>query len=260
MVRLSFFYCCGALLTGCVSKQNRTLYENIDQNGKRVIVKKTFDEHAMLIQEERLDKDSVRNGAYWEYKDGKIKCTGHFADNKKDGTWKYFDATGAIQEKESWFNGKRFGEQFHYYNTGGRRLSAYLFDNLEGTELFKALFDSNGKITRSIGAPLYLAYNKADLKVNEELDMIFFFGAPPKCTYKLNISEWSSARHPKCLSSVTVVDSSGEVQRDYMGEKYLLQKTYAEKGVYDWKFDFSVNDGSGRAIVHDTTSQQVLVN
>jgi antitoxin component YwqK of YwqJK toxin-antitoxin module len=51
----------------------------------------------------------VKHGPYfYYYESGKLKVSGNFANDKKHGTWKYFDEQGNITKTEEYKNGELF--------------------------------------------------------------------------------------------------------------------------------------------------------
>lgn len=49
----------------------------------------------------------VKNGPYTRYfENGNLECSGYYFNEKKDGTWKYYDQKGIIVKTEHWNKGQ----------------------------------------------------------------------------------------------------------------------------------------------------------
>lgn len=251
------------IMLGCKSEKNRVTYENQVIGGKQKIIMRRFDANAGLVLEEQLNKDSAKDGLHHEYEHGKIKCQGYYVNDKKDSTWEYFGNAGQILKKENWLRGRRFGEQLLYFETKGFEkreavLNVYGFDNVEGDRICNIYFDSSRKFIKAEGTPLFLAYNRDHIDQGKSLELIFFFGAPDSLKYRLQIDEYDVAEN-KRLSTALVEDTTANLQRLYLGEKFSYLKRYQTKGVYRWVVDFSITGSSSHVIIKDTSSLLVTV-
>lgn len=150
----------------------RTVYRKIKLGDSTLIEKKTFDKNGSLIIDEILNKDSINNGYYREFDDGKIYKFGNYQNGKKNGTWFYLDFAGDTIKVENWLSGKRFGEQIQYYipmvHDNRHNIYKYSFLNLDGVELFRMLNDTIGNIISLKGSPsivhsIVKVLNKANL-------------------------------------------------------------------------------------------------
>jgi hypothetical protein len=247
-----------AVIFSCENNRIKIVYEST-ANG---IERKTFDSKGDLTEDIQLGKDSIKSGFYKTFRLGKISCLGFYKKGIKDSTWKSFDSSGNIISQENWLTGNQFGEQtrFQVKNKSGRgmSLSEYNFNNLGGKHLFTMSVDSHSKITNIKGVPLYVAYNRDNIKPNEVFESMYFFGVPPTFSYKLNIKE-VNILNENTLFETTISDTTAVVQNLYLGKKYSIKKKEAESGIYDWIIIFILKDEKRRNVLNDTSSIRVVV-
>jgi hypothetical protein len=180
----------------------------------------------------------------------------------KDSNWMSFDSSCNIISQENWLTGNQFGEQMRFQATNesdrGMFLSEYDFNNIEGEQLFTMNLDSQSQIKNINGVPLFVAYNRNNIKPNEEFEAMYFFGVPPTFSYKLNIREINVLKK-NTLFETTISDTTAAVQNVYLGKKYSIKKKEAESGIYDWIITFILKDGKQKNILKDTSSIRVFV-
>jgi hypothetical protein len=98
-----------------------------------------------------------------------LECIGLFKDGEKDSTWLFYDSVkGNITKLQNWFEGRQFGEQKEFYSNG--KIKEYQFNNVSGKKVFEASFDENQKINHVKGFPIYIAFNRDALHINEVFD------------------------------------------------------------------------------------------
>jgi antitoxin component YwqK of YwqJK toxin-antitoxin module len=248
-----FAYLIAFVFISCKNKSSVT-FENVASGNKQFIIEKVFDPKGDVINELQLSIDSIKNGFYKEYDLGRVKCLGYYKNGLKDSTWTYFGTDSEISKKENWFNGKKFGEQLEYTAS----IDKYIFNSIEGDTLFYMSFDKNSRAIASNGSPLYIAYNNQNIKINNEFDLICFFGIPPKCSYQMNIDEWD-VNNNKQLSHVVLSDKSDDVLNLYFGKKFMKTKVYNIPGIYNWKIKYAITDSINNSIIQDTSSIEVTV-
>ena len=224
------------------------VYENEKLEGKVVIIKKTFDKTRNIILEEALNKDSVNDGYYKKFDEGKIICIGSFKSGKKDGRWYYLDFLGDTVKIENWLEDERFGEQVSFYNHSLNRqaphnIHRYSFVNPDENELFSMTFDWDGKVQKVIGSPLYLAYSKDSLMKGEIFTLMCFFGFPEQFDFKLIITEKDLRDSSIILYKEYGSDFiSADIVNLDLGKKIMFKKDYSIQGVYSWKSNLKIFD------------------
>gem|GEM_PF-5504432 len=117
---------------------------------------------------------------------------------------------------------------------------------------------SQSQIKNINGVPLFVAYNRNNIKPNEEFEAMYFFGVPPTFSYQLNIREINVVKK-NTLFETTISDTTAPVQNLYLGKKYSIKKKEAESGIYDWIITFILKDGKQKNILIDTSSIRVFV-
>jgi hypothetical protein len=104
MIRLSEMFFIFSLLVCCNS--NHSMNYTIVTYGGKNEMRKTIYGNDSSFSEQILDKDSIPNGIFKEYKYGRLICLGMFLDGKRDSTWTYYLINeDGIQKIENWFNG-----------------------------------------------------------------------------------------------------------------------------------------------------------
>ncbi|TWF40350.1 MORN repeat protein [Chitinophaga polysaccharea] len=217
------------LLTGC-SNNKKTLIERIPANGQYFLLKKIFNEKDVLIEEIRLNEDSVPDGMYKEYfLNGKIKSKGFYRDGIKDSVWTYYSDSGSIKEERNWFGGKNFGEQKIYFDDG--RIEKYSFNNLNGEPIFSATYNAVGKIIGWEGTPIYTAFNADRLKVNQSFELYCFIGIPPGSDFKAKVEErelgTSNILFQKRYDLENIINL-------YFSKKIGIEQVCSNNGKYIW--------------------------
>lgn len=247
-----------AVMFGCGNKRGKIVYEST-ANG---IERKTFDSNGDVTEDIQLGKDSIKSGFYKAFRLGKISCLGFYKKGIKDSTWKSFDSSGNLISQENWLTGNQFGEQMRFQvknkSGKGRFLSEYYFNNIEGRKLFIMNLDSQSEIKNINGVPLFVAYNRNNLKPNEEFEAMYFFGVPPTFSFILNIKEINVLRNNTLFETV-ISDTTAAVQNLWLGNKYSLKEKEADGGTYDWVITFILKDRKKKIVLNDTSSIRVYV-
>ena len=202
-----------------------------------------------------LTIDSIPDGYYRELENGIVTTSGTYANGKMDSIWKYFfPKTGKTYKSEYFILGKLFGEERTYYDNG--KLHDYIFRNVEGIEIFHALFDLDQRIISSKGFPVYVAFNRSNLKYPESFELMCFL----------------AKKLPAHLVSaeLKVTDENEKLiwQHDMLADKSLRELPFARKflleesltpGQYKYHMSFSLYDTAGVVVAHDTLTIQVVV-
>ncbi|NLR81199.1 toxin-antitoxin system YwqK family antitoxin [Chitinophaga eiseniae] len=216
------------LLTGCWGNK-KTYIERISGGDQYFLLKKVFNEKGVLIEEVRLNVDSVPDGRYREFfSNGQTKCKGFYRNGIKDSVWTYYSGNGNIKEERKWFDGKEFGEQKVYFDNG--RIEQYSFNNLSGEKIFSAAYDSAGKIIKWDGTPIYSAFNAGRLKVNQRFELYCFIGIPPGTDLKVKVEEREGA------SNILFQKEYGQdnIINLYFSKKIAVEQECRKKGKFAW--------------------------
>lgn len=217
------------LLTGC-SNNKKIHIERIPADGQYFLLKKIFNEKDVLMEEIRLNGDSIPDGIYKEYfSNGKTKSKGFYRGGTKDSVWTYYSNNGNIKEERNWFDGKNFGEQKVYFDNG--RIEKYSFNNLSGEKIFSAAYDTTGKIIRWEGTPIYTAFNAGRLKVNQSFELYCFIGIPPGTAFKAKVEE-------RGLGASNILFQKKYNLEDiinlYFSKKIAIERECRNEGKFTW--------------------------
>ena len=104
------------IFNACKSKE--VSFKSISIDGKLFIEKKTYDKKGNILTEELLDKDSVRNGFYKEYIEGRVKDSGNYINGKKEGVWLSYHSNGIMSDSTAFISGNHIGICTGWYNNG----------------------------------------------------------------------------------------------------------------------------------------------
>lgn len=112
-------------------------------------VKEIKNQQGHLIERYEYKEDEngslIKNGKYQTWYDNeKIKATGIYENDLKDGNWKFFNEEGKLDFESEYSNDLKNGEFIIYYKSGAvKSKSIFINDTLQGKE---NSFFENGKL------------------------------------------------------------------------------------------------------------------
>lgn len=253
--KIHFMLSVGLLLMSSCSEFKKVEYEDIETNGKKYILKKTFDDNRNLLTEETLSKDSINDGVYKKWDAGKIQIAGAYDLGKKEGKWYQMDLGGDTIKVENWFSGKKFGSQFEYFSPirakGKPLLYKFSFFNIEGHEVSSIQFDVNQKVVKSSGLPLYCAYNTISLNKDSTFELMCFWNCPSNLNFRLFFEEVDD--NGKIMQIREIVEGDKNVEVLDFAKKVSFEKRYLSEGNYRWNVRLSLMDSALNQIINDSS-------
>jgi len=245
------------IFNACKSKE--VSFKSISIDGKLFIEKKTYDKKGNILTEELLDKDSVRNGFYKEYIEGRVKDSGNYINGKKEGVWSHMDITGDLIKTENWFSGRQFGEEIEYYSMPpkeGDKIYKYSFYNVDGQKIFESKFDFDGKLINTIGTPLFCTYNSANIHPGNTFELICFLGVPKKFDWKFSVEEIEREKQKALMRQDFANNNLEELP---FARRFYHTKQYLSKGTYDWTLFLQIRSPVGDTLFKGSTKLTVSV-
>ena len=205
-----------------------------------------------VISVRKKDND-VKEGPYEYYYLGNKLIEGEHKENKKTGTWTYFDSKGNISHTGQYLNGELHGKWVYYDTKNGNIRCSRFYDHAERDSTWK-VFYPNGNLKESIdykkgdryGEGLFYYENGniehevhyEDDKITGEYKTYFHSGQ----LYRVSVYEKGKItsikktldRNGKELEGGSIEDGSGTVLNYYFNNKsdvpliLLNSKTYVD--------------------------------
>jgi hypothetical protein len=164
---------------------------------------------------------------------------------------------------ENWFAGKRFGQQVEFFgrlkSTGKPLIYRYSFTDLDGNELFTAVFNVDGKVESIKGIPLQYIMNKGSLVAGDTFELNCLLGIPERFSYDFEINEVDLKTKRVLFSkSITDIHPDGMMSVRF-GKTYAINKSYTSRGKYRWKLKLELKYGKTISIA-DSVAINVYVH
>jgi len=196
---------------------------------------------------------SLKHGLEKEfYPNEQLEHIGFNFNNLEDSIWLWYYNNGVLKAKDSWFNGKGFGEQYKYYPNSN--LKEYFFSNLNGEAIYSRVLDDIGNVIDDDGILIYAIYNKKDVLVNQNIEMIVFPTLPRNEKFRLSCK---IIYKNKAIETFNV--DKFDFTNSYYGLKYLYKKKFQTPGLYRIIFEIKV-DEKMNILKRDSLEINIIVN
>jgi hypothetical protein len=245
------------VVTSCEQRGERTIFIFKEINDSNHLIKQEINSAGQLHSEMEMRRDSIPQGAYKEWSEEQLICTGTYVNGKKEGQWVYFNLAGDTSSIENWMSGVKVGSQYTYYGSrskGNTRnsLASFSFYNGTGEKTGNAIFDMQGNVNSMTGTFFFCAYNKPDISEKDSFSLLVFFDIPELLTYHLTIQEYHNFRK---FSEFQYPRSDSDLINTEFAKKKLINKKLP-KGHYHWKIIMEIFENTN-TIGRDSTSIDV---
>jgi len=251
------------LFYNCRTKNPSISYRDYEIGGDVYIIEKYISSNGEISTERLLNSDSVPDGFFRKYENGRVAIIGSYLEGKKDSTWVFFDMVGDTVAVENWFSGSKFGKQLMFYlkpysQKEKSPLYTFSFLNIEGAEIFRAEFDLEGRLKNLDGAPLYYAYNKSRLSVGDTFELIVFFESPSGYECDLTLDEYDE--NGLIIQSQSISNNTSSLIVLPYAKKKVVEKHYIHPGEYKWIATISIRDSEGKVILKRSSELSLIVD
>jgi len=210
-----------------------TFYSCTTKNQKRV----TLDD---VIAEGNISKDTVYNGIikFYDKASNKLVTSVNYKEGMMHGEAKFFDSSGNVSDKQSFYYGLRVGPSIEYKKG---QISQYYFYSLENKELLHINYDSiQGKRIDQLNDTSFFFWHLSDYSAYKSQDrrteLFVYLPNPPKLNFKYSLCIIDNAYHIKTVVKEFVPIANWDViSIDYPNLK--TGEIYAIKLSVDDEFD-----------------------
>lgn len=244
--------------------RNRTIYENT--NGQ--LIKKTITQHGSCVVIQQLNADSIPNGVCKVLIDNTLMDYGVFKNGKKDSVWIHFTPDGDTSYLESWYNGKKYGQEIWYFERLGSShlLKPYKYkfnDTSRGKSsppYCEIYFDKNGGVTYSRRAPIFIHYNKPISRVNDTLIGDVLLGVPPACKFNLGIMQINVANKKVEIAEEINERTDSNLTSTIYGRHFVFSKQHKKAGQWLWLISLQEWDSKQKRFISSNDTLNVNIN
>lgn len=191
-------------------------------------------------------ENGIKNGSEKHfYPNGKPALELENLNGKTHGIMREYFRNGILKNEYSFFLGKYFGRQTDYNNSG--KIETLRFINMDGDLLFKCRLSDNRCTCE--GTPVYIAYNKTNLNLNEYVEIVYHFITPPGYSYRLSYT----------FDEKRYFDVSQKIDSMYYSQRFLLSEKCTLPGKHKFAFALELKDSISGDIITDTTDLKIDV-
>lgn len=203
--------------------------------------------NGVLKQEGFIYKGKLQGIDCGYYEDGTTKYILNYEKGALKGVSYGYYPNGNLKFMVSMKDNVRFGDSYFFYESGVQEKHEFNFDG--GKVLFRAKYDTVGRLVETQGTAIYMGYPFHDtVYVGEELLSFFAIVSLPNCTDTFRVV--SNKRGTNDL----------KFTHQYVYKNVVYNRdTFDQAGVYDFYNIVTYNDTLMDTLFSDTVSYEIVV-
>ena len=176
------YVCLLVLFINCNNAASINNGEKITYINDEKCIKEHF-QQGILVSKQQFKREKealIADGFYEEfYPNRKIKISGQYLENKKEGMFSFYDEKGLLIEKMNYFDNEKLGNQFYFYPNG--KIKNILYKVSTKFNFFVVDYDSLGNIINCLGkSSLLEVHENKELLEEDTLTILRYLVTLPK--------------------------------------------------------------------------------